>query len=237
MKKKTMSLMVLAALVVLVSSCNWKVEKHFKGSNGPKVTKNIENVAPFERIRIDAPCNVYFTQGDTTMVKVVASDAEVMEKFKVTVDDGCLDIRMKGKGWSNWKKKRSATIYVSSPDLIEVDMHGAGNFEVEGQLDTDTLRLRLKGAGNMDFPNIICDRIEAHLKGVGNMDFHQLQTQQAEISLRGVGNIDAHFVKSGSVRCTLQGVGDIDLSGEVKSLVKKVQGTGKIDVSDLKINN
>ena len=229
--------MALAALVVLVSSCNWKVEKHFKGSNGPKVTKNIENVAPFERIRIDAPCNVYFTQGDTTMVKVVASDAEVMEKFKVTVDDGCLDIRMKGKGWSNWKKKRSATIYVSSPDLIEVDMHGAGNFEVEGQLDTDTLRLRLKGAGNMDFPNIICDRIEAHLKGVGNMDFHQLQTQQAEISLRGVGNIDAHFVKSGSVRCTLQGVGDIDLSGEVKSLVKKVQGTGKIDVSDLKINN
>ena len=237
MKQKTMSLMALAALVVLVSSCNWKVEKHFKGSNGPKVTKNIENVAPFERIRIDAPCNVYFTQGDTTMVKVVASDAEVMEKFKVTVDDGCLDIRMKGKGWSNWKKKRSATIYVSSPDLIEVDMHGAGNFEVEGQLDTDTLRLRLKGAGNMDFPNIICDRIEAHLKGVGNMDFHQLQTQQAEISLRGVGNIDAHFVKSGSVRCTLQGVGDIDLSGEVKSLVKKVQGTGKIDVSDLKINN
>lgn len=236
MKQKTMSLMALAALVVLVSSCNWKVEKHFKSSNGPKVTKNIENVASFERIRINAPCNVYFTQGDSTMVKVVASDAEVMEKFKVTVDDGCLDIRMKGKGWSNWKKKRSATIYVTSPDLIEVDMHGAGNFEVEGDLDTDTLRLRLKGAGNMDFPNIICDRIEAHLKGVGNMDFHQLQTQQAEINLRGVGNIDAHFVKSGSVRCTLQGVGDIDLSGEVKSLEKKVQGTGKIDVSNLKIN-
>ena len=232
-----MILMALAAFVVLVSSCNWKVEKHFKGSNGPKVTKNIENVASFERIRIDAPCNVYFTQGDTTKVKMVASDAEVMEKFKVTVADGCLDIRMKGKGWSNWKKKRSATIYVTATDLIEVDMHGAGNFEVEGQLDTDTLRLRLKGAGNMDFPNIICDRIETHLQGVGNIDFHQLQTQQAEISLRGVGNIDAHFVKSGSVRCALQGVGDIDLSGEVKSLEKKVQGTGKIDVSDLKINN
>lgn len=229
--------MALAALVVLLGSCNWKVEKHFKGSNGPKVTKNIENVAPFERIRIDAPCNVYFTQGNTTKVEVVASDSEVMEKFKVTVADGCLDIRMKGKGWSNWKKKRSATIYVTAPDLIEVDMHGAGSFKVEGDLDTDTLRLRLKGAGDMDFPNIICDRIEAHLEGVGNMDFDQLQTQQAEISLRGVGNIDAHFVKSGSVRCALQGVGDIDLTGEVKSLEKKVQGTGKIDVSDLKINH
>ena len=231
-----MSLMALAALVVLLGSCNWKVEKHFKGSNGPKVTKNIENVAPFERIRIDAPCNLYFTQGNTTKVEVVASDSEVMEKFKVTVADGCLDIQMKGRGWSNWKRKRSATIYVTSPDLIEVNMHGAGSFKVEGDLDTDTLRLRLKGAGDMDFPNIICDRIEAHLKGVGDMDFHQLQTQQAELNLRGVGNIDAHFVKSGSVRCTLQGVGDIDLSGEVKSLEKKVQGTGKIDVSDLKIN-
>ena len=216
MKQKTMTLMVLAALIVLVSSCNWKVEKHFKSSNGPKVTKNIENVAPFERIRIDAPCNVYFTQGNTTKVKMVASDSEVMKKTKVMVGGGCLDIRMKGKGWSNWKKKRSATIYVTSPDLIEVNMHGAGNFEVEGQLDTDTLRLQLKGAGNMDF--------------------HQLQTQQAELNLRGVGNIDAHFVKSGSVRCTLQGVGVIDLSGEVKSLEKKVQGTGKIGVSNLKIN-
>ena len=236
MKQKTMSLMALAALVVLVSSCNWKVEKHFKSSNGPKVTATLPNVQPFERIRIDAPCNVYFTQGNTTKVKMVASDSEVMKKTKVMVGGGCLDIRMKGKGWSNWKRKRSVSIYVSSPDLIEVDMHGAGSFNVEGDLDTDTLRLRLKGAGNMDFPNIICDRIEAHLEGVGNMDFHQLQTQQAEISLRGVGNIDAHFIKSGSVRCTLQGVGDIDLTGEVKSLEKKVQGTGKIDVSDLKIN-
>ena len=237
MKQKTMTLMALAALVVLVSSCSWEITNDSKGSNGPKVTKNIENFAPFERIRIDAPCNVYFTQGNTTKVKVVASDSDVMEKIKVLVDNGCLDIRMKGKGWSNWKKKRSATIYVTSPDLIEVNMHGAGSFNVEGDLDTDTLRLRLKGAGNMDFPNIICDRIETHLEGVGNMDFHQLQTQQADMSLRGVGNIDAHFVKSGSVRCALQGVGDIDLTGEVKGLQKTLQGTGKIDISDLKISN
>ena len=232
MKQKTMILMALVALAVLVGSCDWKVEKKI---NLSEVTATLPNVQPFERIRIDAICDVHYTQGETTKVKIVASDSEVMKKTKVMVGGGCLDIRMKGKGWSNWKKKRSATIHVTSPDLIEVDMHGAGSFNVEGNLDTDTLRLRLKGAGNMDFPYIICDRIETHLEGVGNMDFHRLQTQQAEINLRGVGNIDAHFVNSGSVKCSLKGVGDIDLSGEVKKLQKTLQGTGKIDDSDLKI--
>ena len=231
MKQKTMTLIALAALVVLVGSCDWKVEKNSKG----KVVHTHTNLRSFERIRIDAVCDVHYRQGDTTKVKIVASDPEVMEKTKITVDDGCLDIRSKGRGWSNWKKKRTVSVYITSPDLIEVDMHGVGSFKAEGNLDTDTLRLRLKGTGDMDFQNIICDRIEAHLEGVGDMDLHQLQTQHAEISLKGVGDLDAHFVNSGSVNCSLKGVGDIDLSGEVKSLQKRKQGTGKIDDSDLKI--
>ncbi|MBR6445387.1 MAG: DUF2807 domain-containing protein [Prevotella sp.] len=234
MKQKTMILIALTALVVLVGSCNWKVEKKVNLS-GAMAT--IPDVEPFERIRIDAICDVHYTQGETAKVKIVASDSEVMKKIDVMVLNGCLDIRSKGKGWSNWRKKRTVSVYVTSPDLIEVDMHGVGSFKAEGNLDTDTLRLRLKGTGDMDFQNIICDRIEAHLEGVGNMDLHQLQTQHAEISLKGVGDLDAHFVKSGSVVCTLRGVGDIDLSGEVKSLQKRKQGTGKIDISNLKINN
>jgi hypothetical protein len=232
MKQKTMILMALAALAVLVGSCDWKVEKKI---NLSEVTATLPNVQPFERIRIDAICDVHYTQGDTTKVKIVASDSEVMKKTKITVGGGCLDIRLKGRGWSNWKRKRTVSIYVTSPDLIEVDMHGVGSFNVEGNLDTDTLRLLMKGTGDMDFQNIICDRIEAHLEGVGNMDLHQLQTQHAEISLKGVGDLNAHFVKSGSVNCSLKGVGDIDLSGDVKSLQKRKQGTGKIDDSDLKI--
>lgn len=252
-----MILMALAALVVLVGSCDWKVEKNDKGTKEEKAVKTYYDLLPFERIRINVPCDIYYTQGDTTKVKIVASKNQLasktdvsvwgikhskkvyvkdfIDKIDVTSDGGWLQISKKKR--SNWKRKNWVSIYITSPDLIEVDMHGAGSFNVEGNLDTDTLRLRLKGAGNMDFPNIICDRIEAHLKGVGDMDFHQLQTQLAELNLRGVGDIDAHFVKSGSVRCTLQGVGDIDLTGEVKSLVKKVQGTGEIGVSDLKINN
>lgn len=227
-----MILTALASLVVLVGSCNWKIERELWRSEKSKVVKNYENLAPFDRIQIDATCHVSYTQGDTTKVKVVASEPEVMQKTIVKSADGVLKIRT--KGWSNWKRKKSVSIYITSPDLIEVDMHGAGNFQVEGPLDTDTLLLNLQGAGNMEFPDIICDRVDAHLRGVGNIEFAHLQTQQAEFSLRGVGNIDAHFVKSGSVKCWLQGVGDISLSGEARSLQKTVQGTGKIDDEALK---
>ena len=252
-----MTLIALTALAVLVGSCNWKVEKNSKGTKEEKVEKNYYDLLPFERIRIDVPCDIHYTQGDTTKVRIVASKNQLVSKYDVTVwgikhskkvylkdfidqidvtsDGGWLHISKKKR--SNWKGKNWLSVYITSPDLIEVDMHGVGSFKAEGDLDTDTLRLRLKGTGDMDFQNIICDRIEAHLEGVGNMDLHQLQTQHAEISLKGVGDLDAHFVKSGSVVCTLKGVGDIDLSGEVRSLQKRKKGTGKIDVSNLKINN
>lgn len=235
MKQKTMILIALTALAVLVGGCSWSVEKNFKGSKWPKITKTLQHPESFERIRIDAYCIVYYTQGETTTVKVAASDPEIMSKTNVTSEGGWLNIRSKSR--SNWRKKKWVSVYVTSPDLIEVDLHGAGSFKVEGNLDTDTLRLRLKGAGDMDFENIVCDRLDAHLEGVGDMDFDRLQTQQASLSLKGVGDIDAHFVNSGSVVCTLNGVGEIDLSGEVKSLQKRKKGTGKIDVSNLKINN
>ena len=228
-----MILTALASLTVLVGSCSWKFEKNHKEPDGPKVTKNYDGLDAFERILIDATCNVYYSQGDSAKVKVVASSPEVMAKTIVESEGGCLKIRT--KGWSNWKKKKTVAIYVTSPDLIEVAMHGAGHFQAKGTLDTDTLQLYLKGTGDMSFPDIICDRIVAHLKGVGDIQLNHLQTQQAELGLKGVGSIDAHFVGSGSVKCALQGVGSIKLGGEVQNFSNYVNGVGSIDAKDLKI--
>ncbi|MBR5635138.1 MAG: DUF2807 domain-containing protein [Prevotella sp.] len=236
MKQKSMILIALAALVVLVGSCHWEVERNFKKTKGPKVVKTYQNIRPFERIRIDDSCicEIHFSQGDSTKIEVGSADPKALNLIDVKSNGEWLQISQKRqRKWNIFP----IIISITSPDLIEVNMHGSASFYVNDEFDTDILQLALKGIGKINFQDIICDRIEAHLEGTGKMNFDQLQTQQAELSLKGVGKINAHFVKSGSVNCSLKGVGDIDLSGEVRSLQKRKQGTGKIDVSNLKINN
>ena len=234
MKKKTMILTALASLAVLVGSCSWKFEKNYKETDGSKVTKNYDGLAPFERILINATCNVYYVQGDTTRVKVVATTPEVMAKTSVKSEGGCLKIRT--KGWSNWRKNKTVAVYVTSPDLIEVAMHGAGQFRAEGKIDTDTLRLSMEGVGSIKIPSLICDRLQAKVAGAGSIQLSDVTAQETQLSMNGVGSIKVeNFQNSGSVHCTMEGVGSIKLGGEVQNFSNYVNGVGSIDAKDLKI--
>ncbi|MBR3123550.1 MAG: DUF2807 domain-containing protein [Prevotella sp.] len=256
MKQKTMILMALVALAVLVGSCHWEVEKNSKGTKKEKVEKNYNDLLPFERIRIDVPCDIYYTQGDTTKVKIVASRDQLISKTDVTVwgikhskkvylkdfidkidvtsDGRWLQISKKKR--SNWKRKNWLSIYVTSPDLIEVDMRGVGSFKAEGDLDTDTLRLSMEGVGSINIPSLICDRLQAKVAGAGSIQLSDVTAQETQLSMNGVGSIKVeNFQNSGSVHCTMEGVGSIKLGGEVQNFSNYVNGVGSIDAKDLKI--
>lgn len=226
-------LMALATIVVLLGACRVNKNDKVVKTTG-KVQKTLNGMDSFERIKIDATCDVHFTQGDSTKVKVVASDAEIMAKTSVESEYGRLTIRT--DGWSNWKKSRSVSIYITSPDLIEVDMDGVGSFQTRGTLDTDTLRLRMDGAGSIKIPSLICDRLKAEMDGTGSISLTDVTAQETFLDMDGVGSIKVkNFKNSGSVYCKMDGVGSIKLAGEVKTFQKKVEGVGSINTKYLKV--
>jgi hypothetical protein len=73
------------------------------------------------------------------------------------------------------------------------------------------------------------------MKGAGDIEFSQLIASKASFKLKGVGDVKAHLAKCDWAQCELEGVGDIELSGTVRNFRHKVRGTGSINTDGLQI--
>lgn len=231
MKRNVFLLASLLVVGLLVSSCQVTYKKDIKVSKGTIV--NWDDVPEFDRVVVEAACDVKFVQSDELRkveTKSRDGDARLLESV---VEDGVLHVRCKEENLQRIKGKHmSVTIY--SPDLIGLELKGAGEVEID-ELDTDTLTIEMRGAGDVDLGNIVCDRIDTRLHGAGSIKIESLTTQWADIELKGVGNVDVGFVNSGDVKCSLKGVGNVKLYGDVRHLEREAKGTGNVDVSELKI--
>ena len=231
MKRNVFLLASLLVVGLLVSSCQVTYKKDIKVSKGTIV--NWDDVPEFDRVVVEAACDVKFVQSDELRkveTKSRDGDARLLESV---VEDGVLHVRCKEENLQHIKGKHvSVTIY--SPDLIGLELKGAGEVEID-ELDTDTLTIEMRGAGDVDLGNIVCDRLDTRLHGAGSIKIESLTTQWADIEPKGVGNVDVGFVNSGNVKCSLKGVGNVKLYGDVRHLEREAKGTGNVDVSELRI--
>ena len=255
---------VMLAVTTGMSSCktNW---------NGKcDVTDNIEysqnelKARPFNKIAVSVPCEVYYTQndGNTCNVKLDFSgvkDAELVkelqEKVKVVYrQDGTVEIGIKGRvrGLSNSRNGNRLKVYVTSPDLIEVDNEGIGIFYAKS-VNSDRLKVTNEGVGSVEIVNILAndisldnegvgsikvasakgDKLDVDNEGVGSVHVDNYTGMKVELDNEGVGSIHA-TVNCQSVKATNDGVGSIHLSGKTHVLTTDNEGVGKIHTSDLK---
>ena len=143
--------------------------------------------AAFERIRLLGSPTIYYTQSDSISVRVEAPE-DVLQYLETNVEDGCLTVQLKDDLTHavkvlSFMDGDEVTVYVSSPDLIEVVLSGSGEFKCNGKLDTDNLKLELRGSGDIDFTDIICDRIESLLVGSGDLKVGHVIAQQSAIEV------------------------------------------------------
>ena len=235
MKKNVVLLMSLLVVGMLVSSCQVSCK------NDPKDLVDVTDLtiatdqSEFERVVVEAACDVKFIQSDTSRV-VMKSDGSEARLMESVVKDGVLYVRYKNAKGSKLLRVRDVNVNVTiySPDLIGLELRGAGQVDIDG-LDTDTLKLEMRGSGDVKLKNIVCDRIDAQLKYAGQLKIDGLTAEQASLAIQQVGNVDVGFVNSGVVECELQGVGNVKLRGNVRKLTKSVKGTGNVDVSELRI--
>ncbi|MBO4719873.1 MAG: DUF2807 domain-containing protein [Prevotella sp.] len=256
MKAKQFVLRSLLLLVVSqgIVSC---VYKSGSWENGPRVVQS-RQLKGFDKIEVYGSPSVYFFQADVFSVNVKGPEDKV-DKIITTVEDGTLIIRNKGKiGMFNvsFGDMGGISVHVGSPDLTSVSLNGSGDFVCTGNLDTDHMRISLRGSGDMTFDKIICDdcvtelvgsgdimlkRLDAlsseiSLIGSGDVEVSQWNVRDTDISLRGSGDITVHFREGcKTVDCQLNGSGDIYLEGEVEQMNKHKIGSGDIDTDELVI--
>lgn len=222
-------------------------------ANDKDKVSSIRKVKPFDHIVVDASCDVHYVQGDSLKVEVVGNKIAV-NSLITTCEGNTIYISVK-RPLNFFGNIGSTTVYITTPDLVDITMKGAGDFEAKGKLDTDTLHVNLIGCGDLDLEDVICDEISTIMKGTGDLNIHQLQCNHSEISLlgtgdvdvneqnvatsrlilKGTGDMDVNFNNCGNVDTQLYGVGDITLKGNIIHLTKSSQGTGDISISQLNV--
>jgi len=244
----------LLACVLMLGSCI-NERKVLGVFDSEKVTERRAHDG-FEKIEILGSPTVYYTQADSFSVSVKGPKS-IVEDIITEVDGSTLKIRNRGKiGIFNFtvEDDDETAVYVTSPDLIRVQLNGSGDFISTGRIDTDHASFVLRGSGDIDVADVICDDCEVLLVGSGDFDMKRLDAKEVAVSLIGSGDIEMNLwnvtstslalkgsgdietvFKEGCrhVDCELQGSGDIKLAGAVSRFSQHKVGSGNIDSSRL----
>lgn len=243
----------LLLVTVLIVSCTFPGGIAYKEDNSP-VTTSVRTVSPFTKIRLDAACDVHFTQGDSVNV-VVKGRRNTINKLNTEVVNGELQLKWSEADSVESILNRSADVYITAPTLERIAVHGCGDFNVAERLDADALKVELHGTGDIDMAGVVCESIDVSLAGTGDINIKNLackasrvslsgtgdigikeiEVADTEITMQGVGDIDVDFQNCGSAVCRLNGVGNITLKGTLRHLNENRRGIGDIDTDDLKI--
>ena len=186
---------LLIASAVLVFSALFTSTHAYAGSHKKKVTTQ-QNLKYFKRIVMTTPYDVHFVQGDKNTAKIVGPQAEV-SSVVLRVSGETLYIERSSKRSSIFfSSSDDVDIYISSPDLTQLEIKGSGDFKAARRVDTDHLTVSVTGSGDIDFKDVICDKLVASINGSGDVEFGFVECVNAEASLKGSGDIDFKRLKA-----------------------------------------
>lgn len=259
MKKKLLPIAGLMALTVVLMSATSCVRCHSLSldSKDDRVTE-YRYLKGFEKINVLGSPTVYYTQADSFSVAVTGSEDKI-ENILTELDGKTLTVRNRGKvGLVNIQlgDPKSVTVHVTSPDLVSVCVSGSGDFISKQRIDTDNMAIDMRGSGDIEMADLLCDRCDITLIGSGDVDMKRVEGREAsatlvgsgdinlnfsnvantQLSLRGSGDIKADFTnKCQKVACELRGSGDITLSGDIEQFSHQKSGSGDIDYHKLNV--
>ena len=259
MKKGMLTGLVLVGVTMLMMSCQSCVNVgRLRISTDEKLVSEDRMLKGFEQIEISGSPTVVYTQGDSFSVRVTGPESMV-ERTITEVNGQTLLVRNKGKvGIVNFTLGDDADlkVYVTSPDLTAVCLRGSGDFICNRQIDTDKMEVVLRGSGDIDIKEIICDDCSTELVGSGDIQIERLETRSHDISLigsgdiqvnqwrvdktdimlKGSGDIQVSFIEGcKSADCELVGSGDITMDGYLEHYNVQKRGSGDISIDNLSI--
>lgn len=254
---KLLALLSMAFAVVLHASCSTNVKINHSGKQ--VVVKNKLNY--FNKIEIQVPCDVEFVQtSDTTnacSIRIEGPQGDV-ECLQATVNNNTLRLdtkRFMNKFFGSMDGL-NIKVYVSSPDLVAVDVPGSGSLVSNKHVDTDNLNISIAGSGDVTFADVVCDKFTADVRGSGEITMKKLDTKSTDaqiygsgdmtlslikslktnITIKGSGEVDATLTDCGDTECSISGSGDITLQGNTRTLTSECYGSGDVDSDELKVS-
>lgn len=235
-------LFLFASLTLLfVSSCGINDDESIFGcleGEGDSIEEELF-LNDFSKIKLKIDADVYLTQGEAQEVKVLGQqniihqlDLDVnAETWEIEFDD-CV------KNYNDLK------IYITIPELKELNISGSGMIYGENDFSVGDLRLRISGSGDIDIYLTgstgvdskitgsgeikiagAAEDFELKISGSGDYEGFDLITEDGDIEISGSG--DAEVTANDDLDVKITGSGDVYYKGE-PDLDLDVSGSGDV---------
>jgi hypothetical protein len=158
---------------------------------------------------------------------VVEADSNLLPLVRTEVRGDTLNIRTDG----SYRTRNPVHVIYTVPRLTDLHQNGSGRVNVQG-LDGTPLTLRRNGSGAVSLSGQVAS-LDADSNGSGSVDAVNLQSASARLALTGSGRLQVGQVRGDYAIVNLNGSGQLRVSGAVRSLTARANGTGHLDLSKL----
>jgi hypothetical protein len=190
-------------------------------------------VSTFSRLKFSGVGTVTLIPGDERGVEVTAPPA-LLRKVKTEVKNDTLVIGFK-LAFLSWFRSlpelAGLEITVKTPGLVEIVSQGAGTLRTRGVLESDTLDLIVRGAGNVSL-KAKSRELSCVMHGAAPVDL-EAETKRLSATISGAGRMSA----SGSARyldIRINGAGGFrgfELTSEEAVIDSRGAGQSQVSVS------
>ncbi len=239
MRKKVFLAALAAMIIAVCGACSFNSSGDINGS----MKYSEEDLKPkaFKAINVDVVADVYYTQnnGDKHDVQLDFSDIkderlvqEMKEKVKVAYRDGGVEIGVAGRisGVSNMNEGKRLKVYITSPDLVKIDLEGVGAFHADA-INSDRFDIDNEGVGSIYIKQLLANTVTVDNEGVGSVNITNMTGDKLDIDNEGVGSVKVGYYKGGTLKINNEGVGSVTAKVDCQSIDATLDGVGGVTLS------
>ena len=214
---KKLTIVFLAACVVLAAGCRWvgiRGNGHIKSDD--------RTISAFANIDAGGAFQIEWKSGAPALS--ITTDENLLPYIDNHISGDTLRLRTHEQIWPTHGIK----VVISSPSRAGAKLSGAVKLTAT-QIAGPKFALESTGAAHVNLDGSI-DELLADMTGASDLNAKGLQTKTAEISTTGAG--DAEVAVTDTLNVIITGAGKVTYSGNPPTIKKQITGAGSIRHKD-----
>jgi hypothetical protein len=214
MKKLLLSAFLICSTVLLFAQ---------KVINDPNA--EVRSVSGFHAIHVSNSFDVYITQGNEEALAVSSNHKEDMDKIITKVENGVLKIWLDEK--MRWGlKNRKLKAYISVKQLSEIRGSGATDFNIEGELKAENLKLNLSGASDLKGKLTVTGKLQTSISGASDINISG-SAEELVVSASGASDVKAYDFTTNTCQVDASGASGVKITVN-KEMSARLSGASSV---------
>ncbi len=223
MKKSITVLALLAIVCITLPSC----KDHVMHGEGAKTSKTI-NLEAFNAIdiSISSITTVNIVPGAQAKIEILGYENH-LSHILTKVEGTTLTVYDDLKPHWTFGNKKVVEFRITAPSLEELDLSGATNAYLHGNLTGKSFKLDVSGAVNVVVDSANVTDLSADMSGASNIEINGGTAQTANYDISGAAKIKAFGLKTNETTTSISGAAKAEVSASEK-LAVDISGAGKV---------